>query len=214
MKIVVISDTHNKHPELILSKGDILIHCGDFSNKTEQISDFINWFAEQNFKYKILIAGNHDYALDDSDYNESFRQICYTLGISYLQDSSITINGLKFYGSPFSNEYGNYPFMGNDIELQIVVWDYIPEDTNVLITHEPAYGLGDQVEYFHGANDGKVGSRTLLAALNRLPNLTHHFHGHIHEDYGIHQETPFVSANAASFNFYSNELNEPLVFEI
>jgi predicted phosphodiesterase len=31
MKIVCISDTHEKHKQLNLPKGDVLIHAGDFT---------------------------------------------------------------------------------------------------------------------------------------------------------------------------------------
>ena len=32
IRIVLISDTHNKHKMLELPEGDILIHAGDFTN--------------------------------------------------------------------------------------------------------------------------------------------------------------------------------------
>jgi 3',5'-cyclic AMP phosphodiesterase CpdA len=40
-----------------------LIHAGDMSNKgrEKEIMDFLDWFAKQDFAYKILIAGNHDF---------------------------------------------------------------------------------------------------------------------------------------------------------
>ena len=66
MKIVVISDTHSKHRELNIPNGDVIIHCGDVTqngSKKETI-DFISWFEELNFKYKIFIAGNHDKYLE------------------------------------------------------------------------------------------------------------------------------------------------------
>jgi len=31
-RIVAISDTHNQHDEIELPEGDILVHCGDFTN--------------------------------------------------------------------------------------------------------------------------------------------------------------------------------------
>jgi len=33
MRYVVISDTHNLHQKLTIPSGDVLIHCGDFTNK-------------------------------------------------------------------------------------------------------------------------------------------------------------------------------------
>ncbi len=66
LKIVLISDTHGKHTQLNLAKGDMLIHAGDVSSsgKKEQVFDFIEWFSNQNYKHKIFIAGNHDFFLE------------------------------------------------------------------------------------------------------------------------------------------------------
>ena len=63
MKIVIISDTHNQHEKLTIPKGDMIIHCGDVSGRGwyEEVRQFCNWFGELDFKYKIMIAGNHDF---------------------------------------------------------------------------------------------------------------------------------------------------------
>ena len=65
LKIVAISDTHSGHHQLQLPPGDILIHCGDFSNSrmnlnVREYTDFLTWFTSQEHKTKILIAGNRD----------------------------------------------------------------------------------------------------------------------------------------------------------
>ena len=63
MRIVVISDTHNQHARLKLPKGDMLIQCGDFTGRglIPEAASFLQWFIEQDFAHKILIAGNHDF---------------------------------------------------------------------------------------------------------------------------------------------------------
>jgi Icc-related predicted phosphoesterase len=215
MKTILISDTHNRHKKLTIPNGDLIIHAGDFSNTEDQIEPFLNWFAELPHQYKILIAGNHDYELEDPLYREQFKQKCHLLDINFLHDSSITIEGIKFHGSPWSTPFGNYPFMTDDLNLQTKAWDLIPEDTNVLITHGPAKHMGDEVYQKTAQNhDGHVGSYTLKMNLNKLKKLTHHFYGHIHESYGVHQKKPFLSANGSSFNFFKTELNPPLVFNL
>jgi Icc-related predicted phosphoesterase len=218
MKVTVISDTHNQHLKLKnLPEADCIIHCGDFSNQPHQMEPFALWFSELPYKYKILIAGNHDCGLEDYETNNNFKQLCNELGITYLEDSGCEIEGIKFWGSPWSNQFGNWAFMGNDIELQIQAWDYIPDDTQVLITHGPAKGLGDEVYQTYGnEKDNHVGSASLRMTIERLPNLTHHFVGHIHEDFGVHQhpENKFITYNASSWEYYKSEMNEPWVFEI
>ncbi len=64
MRLVCISDTHEKHEELgELPAGDVLIHAGDATLMGEEgrIREFIVWFAKQPHKHKILVPGNHDF---------------------------------------------------------------------------------------------------------------------------------------------------------
>ena len=66
VRIVLISDTHNKHEKLEMPEGDVLIHAGDFTNVgTEQeIREFDMWLASLDFQHKILVPGNHDKGTD------------------------------------------------------------------------------------------------------------------------------------------------------
>src|ERR1051326_7309673 len=70
MKIVIISDTHNKHRTLDevhggLPAGDVLIHCGDatLNGSLQEWSAFCNWFRKQlnKFRYLVFLPGNHDF---------------------------------------------------------------------------------------------------------------------------------------------------------
>ena len=63
MKFLAISDTHCRHHNIRLPKADVLLHAGDISyrGKKEESIDFLEWFAKQDFQYKIFIAGNHDF---------------------------------------------------------------------------------------------------------------------------------------------------------
>lgn len=66
MKIVCISDTHTRHQDVDLPKGDILIHAGDISlvGIEYQVINFLEWFSKQEFKYKMFISGNHDFMFE------------------------------------------------------------------------------------------------------------------------------------------------------
>ena len=63
MKIVCISDTHGLHDKIVLPEGDMIIHAGDCTNfgSTAQVIEFLEWFSKLAYKYKIFIAGNHDW---------------------------------------------------------------------------------------------------------------------------------------------------------
>ena len=65
MTIICISDTHNKHEDLHIPEGDILIHAGDIteSGTKRELKSFFEWFKNQPHKHKICIAGNHDFYL-------------------------------------------------------------------------------------------------------------------------------------------------------
>jgi predicted phosphodiesterase len=73
MKFTFISDTHSLHDRLTLDAGDVLIHCGDLTNKgsLEDVENFANFIGKQDFKHKIVIAGNHDFCFEDDRANEA-----------------------------------------------------------------------------------------------------------------------------------------------
>ena len=212
MKVTVISDTHGLHRDLKLTPGDMLIHCGDFSHTPQSVFSFVKWFGEQPFEHKILIAGNHDTYVETVGYRQMF-DYCKSYKITYLQDTSITINGIKFYGAPWTPMFMNWAFMKDDDMLDRY-WDMIPSDTDVLITHGPAYEIADEVlEVYSTTITRNVGSKTLLDKIQTL-DIKYHLFGHIHECYGISDNLKYKAINASNFDYYNDELNSPISFEI
>jgi Icc-related predicted phosphoesterase len=216
MKICCISDTHKQHSKLDLPSPldvETIIHSGDFSGSKKSLHDFLLWYSELPYKNKILVAGNHDVFIEEMGY-ELVYNLCESLGIIYLQDSSIEIDGINFHGSPWSNTFGLWSFMADESDLENY-WNLIPLNTDVLITHGPAYKKGDRVNN-NWNNDKHVGSKTLLKRLELLTRLKLHTFGHIHEDYGLHtnENQNFITYNACSFDYYKTELNKALVFEL
>ena len=71
-------------------------------------------------------------------------------------------------------------FMGDCItERQSRNYAHIPENTDILITHSPAYGI---LDFDDGIN---YGSEEILERLPSLPNLKAHLFGHIHAQHGL-----------------------------
>lgn len=217
MKITAISDTHWQHDKLDLSKypADVLVHAGDWTKGkdlglTETIA-FFKWFAKQPFKYKICIAGNHELQVEAT--GDNFIHITNRhKDMIYLNNSEVTIDGIKFYGSPYSNEFGNWAFMGNDVALS-KVWAKIPDDTNVLITHGPAYGCNDLVKRSYGT-DPHVGSKSLYyRKLSIQDSLQAHISGHIHEAYGI-STTKCINVCASVLDEKYKLINNPITIEV
>jgi Icc-related predicted phosphoesterase len=136
-----------------------------------------------------LIAGNHDFYPEKN--LRVFEDECETRGITYLQDSSITLDGIKFYGTPWVPKFFDWAFMDYDHNLEHT-FSKIPTDTDVLITHGPPFGILDKVR-----EGFSVGSKSLRNKIETLKNLKVHAFGHIHEASGAYQEAGVAYINAA-----------------
>lgn len=179
-----ISDTHGYHELLTIPKGiDVVIHSGDHSNYRDvyrneaEAHNFLHWYSKLKIKYKVLIAGNHD-ALA-SEWNTKFRDLCKKLGIIYLQDESVTIKGIKIYGSPYTPRFGNWHFMKDRGKIDRV-WQAIPEDTRILVVHGPPKGVLDSAHDFNNYIE-QCGCGALMKRVQKIkPDYV--LFGHIHNN--------------------------------
>lgn len=205
-KIVLISDTHNNYPKL--PEGDILIHAGDFSGRgsVKETVNFLRWFESQPHAVKIFISGNHDF-LAYKDYH-LFKSLVHD-NIIYLQDELIEIEGIKIYGTPWTNIFYNWAFMGTPEEMK-QRFDRIPDDTDILITHGPAYGILDQITPGKSSN---LGSKELQDRLKQI-NPTLVVFGHIHGGFGHLNINGTIFANASICTEQYDPINPPIVLEI
>jgi len=77
------------------------------------------------------------------------------------------------------------------------IWSKIPDDTDVLITHGPPYGVLDQCPDTYGA-PSHAGCPELCKAVEKIPSIKLHVFGHIHEGYGqVDHQNGRVSVNAS-----------------
>ena len=188
MRILHISDTHGFHRDLRLPEADVIIHSGDVSNSLDpainanEILDFVGWFAQVPTQFKIFVPGNHDFAL----YIRYITPEDFTrYGITVLINEGIEINGIKFWGSPYTPRlYDHYTSWAwglrrSDMEK---VWSLIPHDTDVLITHGPPLGILDLCSD-HNDRDKPVqaGDKILLNKIRKIKPKMHLF-GHIHDE--------------------------------
>lgn len=169
-RVVCFSDLHNKFPTPI-PDGDILLFAGDFSHfgTREEADRFFKWLRTQPHKIKVAIPGNHDAQVEDGDIPE--------LGdVHLLIHEARVIDGISFFGSPYTPTYKNYAFMATNSELE-ELWKDIPEKTDILITHGPPKGVLDR-----NMNDISCGCEH-LARYHQRAKL--HVFGHIHEQGGL-----------------------------
>lgn len=207
MKIVCISDTHSLHSRMEIPDGDLLIHAGDISSRggMAEIRDFNEWLGTLPHPNKVMIAGNHDFGF------ERYPQEAEALitNAKYLNDSGITIAGLKIWGSPIQPWFYDWAFnrqRGKDIRKH---WDMIPTDTDILITHGPPFGVLDDTE-----RGEKVGCEELIKVIQKRVRPRLHVFGHIHEAYGQQQVNDTLFVNASMVNLAYRPVHQAIVVEL
>jgi predicted phosphohydrolase len=187
LSICFFSDPHTKHYEMTLPEGDMAICCGDISSSgtRAQVRDFMEWFAEQPHKYKIMIAGNHDFWFEPGHVrnrylrpDENPRDIIPE-GITYLENETIEIEGIKIFGSPYTPWFHDWAFNSYRGEACKKHWDLIEPGTDIVITHGPPSDTHlDRCKY-----GDRVGCVDLAKAIAVIKPKICAF-GHIHEAYG------------------------------
>lgn len=218
MIIDCIADLHGFFPET--EGGDILIVAGDLTATDTAIEygHFGAWMDRQNYKKKILIAGNHDNYFESKGY-ESIVDIYHSINIDYLCDSDTEFEGLKIWGSPWTSQFpGINPhccaftcYFGCDTDEWLEEkWAMIPRDTDILITHSPSFGNYDWVKNKDGTIGTSVGSMSLwMHCLEIRPKL--HVFGHIHEAYGHSKHANGIEiVNASHVNERYKPVNKPI----
>ncbi len=221
IKILVTSDTHNKH--LVLQQlfpfpeADVIIHAGDFTSTgvLGDIQGFVRWYSELPFRRKLFIAGNHEVTVDKeyyvdrghsrfhprlvrsdpAEYSQKCRDTLIHPNCNYLEDSATELlpiefikdasdasevakfDPIKVYGSPYSSFFLDWAFNVKRGAPSREIWDKIPTETDILITHGPAYGYGDKCEngFYSGCHD------LLERVQSELKSLRLLISGHIHE---------------------------------
>lgn len=191
MRIVAVADTHLFHTSYSLPDGDVFVHAGDMCRYGDlaELRIAADWIASLPHRHKVIIAGNHDGAFDE---NPRAARAMFE-NAHYLQDSEVSIEGLRFYGSPWQPAYHNWAFnlpRGPALE---VVWAKIPRGIDVLITHGPPEGIGDRSGL--AARAGCADLRRRVAEIE--PRL--HLFGHIHQDGGSWRHGVTTFANVTTW---------------
>ncbi|KAF5018630.1 hypothetical protein F66182_9380 [Fusarium sp. NRRL 66182] len=207
-RIVCISDTHNCQVKLpkgnvLIHAGD-LTNQGSHA----ELAKTVAWLEKQDFEAKVVIAGNHDITLDPAFYaehglyfhnknpqshDECLRLFTSSPSITYLSHGSATIRlgsplgphtQFKVFGSPYSPRLGLWAFYydapqnpSNWSDLTSL-WQTIPLDTDIVVTHTPPRTHCDETDERRA-----TGCEALRQALWRVrPQLA--VCGHIHDGRG------------------------------
>lgn len=237
MRIIFISDTHSLHSLMSNNvesfidpqETNILVHSGDCSNRGRQneVQDFVYWFQNlKGFDDKVFIAGNHDFAFEhrnlphhkgDYDWYDNLmnEENLSQSDVTYLEDSEFVLTlsefsrPIKFYGSPWQPEFYNWAFnLPRQGEELLTKWSQIPNDTDILITHGPPWGILDIAPI-----NRRVGCELLEQRVKEIKPLIHCF-GHIHDSYGASYvgDTLFINAAICTERYVPS--NKPIVVSI
>lgn len=207
MRILHISDTHGFHemfPTERFKDIDVVVHSGDCSNYRDpyrnepEVRAFLAWYRDVPVEHKIYVAGNHDTSIERrmitaQDFTDH--------GIIYLENQDVIIDGIKFWGSPHTPQFGEWAFMKSRQTINRV-WDTIPEDTDVLIVHGPPKGVRD-LSFDRHHNLEFCGCGALMKKCFKMKDqLKLVMFGHIHDMDGVDNQG--VSNYSKTSTVFSN----------
>lgn len=240
MKLVCISDTHNKHKALdgILPDGDVLIHAGDLTSlgRHHEVENVIKWLCKQASRFThgvVFIAGNHDKGFDskfgETKYFEEngdiqtyqqkpewLIQILSDLkssntGVHYLENSSITIDGKVIWGSPYSPWFHGDRWAFNKHRGK-EIRDVWKEMPATTDIVVTHTPVKYKLDYVP-TSDEYVGCYDLDVILGTVKPILH-VSGHIHEGYGQDANILTTFINASICDKFYNPTNKPWVVEL
>ena len=191
MRIVAVADTHLFHDQLVVPDGDVFIHAGDMCRHGDlaELRVAARWIAGLPHRHKVIVAGNHDWAFA----REPGAARAMFNDAHYLQDAEVTIEGMRFYGSPWQPAFHDWAFNVPRGAALAAVWAKIPRGLDVLITHGPPDGIGDR-----GAMAQRAGCADLRRRVVAIEPRLHLF-GHIHQDGGAWQLGATMFANVTTW---------------
>jgi len=204
IKIISVADTHRQHWKIKIPECDIFIFAGDAEiDSIEALHDFNKWVGTIPAKHKIVTGGNHDFYLADRPAEELQT---YFTNAKYVENEAFEIEGIKFWASPYSVKFGKWAWMLKSDQLRHV-WNLIPDDTDVVITHSPPFGILDNTPF----SQWPCGCPTLLHRIEQLKPKCHIF-GHIHNDSGILVKGDTTFINASMLDDYYQLVNSHQTF--
>ena len=98
---------------------------------------FFDWYSQLEIATKVFVPGNHSTAVEQG----LVRANDYPT-VQFLIHDLMEWNGLKLFGSPYTPRFHDWAYMKKRTQLD-VVWQSVPDDVDILITHGPPKGVLD-----------------------------------------------------------------------
>jgi len=226
LRFVCISDTFGAHTSLTgkMPHGDVLVHTGNFTESSlpQEISSFNAWLSTMPHKHKIVVAGSRDAIFDAEAYPYTWRRAghptCYHISetkslltaCTYLEHTSTTVEGMKIFGSPYNCNAFSFAFHALRGAPMKKLWEKIPSDTDVLLTHTAPLGHGDLC-----VDGRREGCANLLDWVESYRPLLHIFGG-VREGAGLtsNDRTMFINACSLGLTYAPSAVRKPLVIDL
>jgi Icc-related predicted phosphoesterase len=231
MRIVALSDQHGHLPEI--PPCDLLIIAGDvcpdgfgrqFAMDAPELQKawfdqtIRPWVAMAPATRTILTWGNHDWCGQLCTFDDPSSAASATALTIVVDDATRVPSGgvagqtITVWASPWSNQFGDWAFMKAPAEL-VPVYAAIPEGIDILVSHQPPFGYGDRCADFISGRIISVGSRELLATIDRVrPKIV--VCGHIHEGYGQFERNGARILNASVVDEHYRLVRGPTVVDL
>jgi hypothetical protein len=230
LRFVCASDTHLMHRALPVPPGDVFLHAGDILVASRHLSraaciakysEFNAWLGTLPHPYKFVIAGNHDWCLDETlpDALTVAEVRALLSNASYLlnEDAYVPLppvagqhgadRHLRIFGSPFSiGSSGNRAFQGRGPAAPAPTkatknaeYEAAAETERALIAQLRAPGRQpiDVLLTHHSVHARQLPRHPITqAVIGPRPVARVHVGGHYHEFYGAraHENQTDVAA--------------------
>jgi Icc-related predicted phosphoesterase len=195
MKLIAISDVHNRQNKLTIPECDLLIVAGDYTlqGRDSEVKNFCEWLNKQPARHKLIVQGNHEVDVQE-DFDNAYdiaQEACP--GVLFVEHELVIIEGIKIFLSawtPYFNDwaYNAHRFITDGVTKRNPfikeLWKDIPNDVDIIVTHGPVHGIHDQVYQVDGVTPKeRVGCWHLLEKVMQT-NAKVHICGHIHSGHG------------------------------
>lgn len=212
-RVLVLSDTHGEAlKRSVTTSADVAIHCGDITEepKLDEFRAAIMMLEAIDAPVKLVIAGNHDFTLDDKAFSSTREEVRKAIYEPSLERTYVSIGEaralfeseeVRAAGIIFLDEGINRVTLANGALMTICASPYTPSKSSGWgyqygpSTEEHNWTIDSTVDLVmthsppHGILDytdskQRTGSSSLFAAVTKIKPKVHCF-GHIHESWGV-----------------------------
>jgi Icc-related predicted phosphoesterase len=234
MKVLCTSDIHGDLSELLYNtirdiRPGVLTISGDIAQTSyiqprSDVGQFA-WFEDEFIPFcstfpdmkVVMTLGNHDY-VNVEEIEDLLIEYGMDNRIFILINEMIIIDGVKFYGNPYSLNFNDWNYNTDEEGIYKACMN-IPDDVNVFLTHQPALCTCDQIDEDYRKDNnlpanvhlGSMSMRDIIVEQQPEYVIT----GHIHT--GSHRWKSLGDSkiiNASILNEEYNSVYEPVLIEI